>query len=105
MINREQSFDEWCDIWDMICKEQAKAQDRLLFEEMKNNKQIESPVLICNREMKYMIERALPKMFCILATDLCEKDKVYMVTDKELANNIRQNLNWVNRGKEHEINN
>ena len=96
------TFNAWDDIWDMICKEQAKAHDRLLFEEMKNNKQIEPPVLICNREIKYVIESALPKMFCILATDLCEKDKVYMVTDKAIADNIRRNLNWVNKKGEKE---
>ena len=96
------TFNAWDDIWDMICKEQAKEQDRLRFEEMKVNRQIDSPVLICNRETRRMIEKALPNMFCILATDLCEKDKVYMVTDKAIADNIRQSLNWMNRRGEKE---
>ena len=94
------TFNAWNDIWDMICKEQAKAQDKLLFDEMKANYQISEPVLICNRETKRLIENELPNRFCILATDLCG-DKVFMITDKIIAENIRQNLRYMN-GKEQE---
>ena len=93
------TFDAWNDIWDMICKEQAKAQDRLLFEEMKEKGQITEPVLICNREIRYQIESVFPNRFCILASDLCD-DKVYMVTDRAIADNIRQNLKWAEADKE-----
>ena len=91
------TFDAWKDIWDMICKEQAKAHDKLLFDELKNKQQMVEPVLICSRKIKQQIESKLPNMFCILATDLCGDDKAYMVTDKEMADNVRQNLNWMNR--------
>lgn len=92
LIKATTTFDAWNDVWDMICKEQAKAHDRLLFEEMKAKEQIIKPVLICSRKIKHQIESALPGMFCILGTDLCEDDKVFMVTDKTLAGTIRQNL-------------
>ena len=88
------------DFWDKICKEVAKSQDRLLFNEMKEKAQITKPVLICCRDMKYQIMKAFPGMFDILGTDVCEPDKVYIVTDKELANNIRKILDEVNRCKD-----
>ena len=92
------TFSAWEDIWEMICKEQAVAEDKKRLDDMIINKQIEEPVLICNRETRDIIERELPHRFCILASDLC-KDSVFMVTDRILANNIRQNLNWLKENK------
>lgn len=91
-------FNNFIDMWDEICRKNIKEHEQRLFNEMKDKQQIVSPVLICNRETKHVIESALPNMFCIIATEFCEKDKVYMVNDKTLADNIRQSLNWMNRG-------
>lgn len=85
-------FNNFIDVFNEICRKKRIETEQRIFNEMKYNQQIVSPVLICNRETKHTIERVLPNMFYILATDLCEKDKAYMVTDKELADNIR---NWI----------
>lgn len=88
------TFSALDDVWDMILKEQAIANDKMRLEDIIINKQIEEPVLICNKKTRDIIESALPHRFCILASDLCN-DSVFMVTDRILANNIRQNLNWL----------
>lgn len=87
------TFNALEDIYNLT-REQVKAEYKMIFSDMILNKYIEEPVLICNRETRDIIERELPHRFCILANDLCE-NKVYMVTDRELADNIRQNLNWL----------
>lgn len=85
-------FNNFIDELNEICRKKIIENEQRIFDEMKYNQQIVSPVLICNRETKHTIERVLPNMFCILGTDLCEKNKAYMVTDKELADNIRKSL-------------
>lgn len=51
---------------------------------------IRRAVIICNRENKYKIKQAIPEL-CVWGTDMCD-DNVYMVTDKELAENIRRGI-------------
>ena len=82
-------FDYIDDMCAKIYEEMSKAEDERIFNEMKDKGQIDKPVLICSRKIKYQIESMLPNKFCMLATDLCEDDKVYMVTDKRVADNIR----------------
>lgn len=84
--------DYFGDMWDKICEEMVKAEEERIFNEMKDKDQIDKPVLICSRKIKHQIESMLPNKFCMLATDLCEDDKVYMVTDKRVADNIRNML-------------
>ena len=43
---------EALDSWDRICEEQAKANDRLLFDEMLSKGQIKPPVIVCSRVIK-----------------------------------------------------
>ena len=83
---------EALDSWDKICEEQAKANDRLLFDEMLSKGQIKPPVIVCSRAIKKQIEAVLPGVFCLLGTDCCEDDKAYMVTDEATAEIIRQAL-------------
>lgn len=67
-----------------------KMEDFRRFEEMRTKEVIRRAVIICNRENKYKIKQAIPEL-CVLGTDVCD-DKVYMVTDKELAENIRRGI-------------
>ena len=53
--------------------------------------------------MKYVIQTALPQYdLYIVGNDACEDDKLYMITDKALADSIKQNLNVI-RGKNKEV--
>lgn len=93
-------MENYKDMLDKICEELARMEEERTFQEMKLKKQIEEAVFICSRHMKYVIQTALPQYdFYILAIDVCEDDKLYMITDKELANNIRQNLDLLKGNK------
>ena len=87
------------DIVNRLYEQQMQLNEKIAFESAKENGQITEPVLICNKEIKHQLESLLPNRFCILAADVCEKDKIYMVTDKEAINNIRQWLRWMERIK------
>ena len=76
--------------YDDILEAVQKMEDLRKFEELRKAEAIRNAVIICNRENKYKIKQAIPDL-CVLGTDVCD-DKVYMVTNKELAENIRQNL-------------
>jgi len=75
-------------IIDDIIEAVNRAKEIERFQELKEKQMIQDVVLICNRENKYKINCAIPDI-CIFGTDACD-DKVYMVTDKELAENIRK---------------
>ena len=83
----------------------AQLEEAERIKELKFKEQIEEAVFICNHHMKYAIQTALPQYdFCIVGNDACEDDKLYMITDKTLADNIRQNLNFI-KGKNEEVSN
>ena len=85
------------------CEVIAQLEEAERIKELKFKEQIEEAVFICNHHMKYMIQTALPQYdFCIVGNDACEDDKLYMITDKTLADNIRQNLNFI-KGKNEEV--
>ena len=71
-----------------------ESEEKRVFEELKEKSKIVKPVLICSKKIKYLLNVMFPNYFCILATNVCEADKVYMVTDNELADNIRESLKW-----------
>ena len=73
---------------DDIIEAVNRAEEIKRFQELKEKQMIKDVVLICNRENKYKINCAIPDI-CILGTDVCD-DKIYMVMDKELAENIRR---------------
>ena len=81
-------------IYDEMCKEVAKMMDKIAFDEARNSGKVVEPVLICNRGNKFMLHQIFRGMdLCIYGTDLCD-NKIYMVTDKELAENIREGLKY-----------
>lgn len=80
------------DILDEISKWVIENENKEAYNKMLENGQIESAVLICNRENKFRLKGVCPNL-CILGTDLCD-DKVYMVTDRTIADNIREMLKW-----------
>ena len=75
---------------DDISKAIQKMEDLRQFEKLREEEAIINAVLICNRENQFKIRQAIPEL-CVLATDFCD-DKVYMVTDKELAKYIRESI-------------
>ena len=85
------------------CEVIAQLEEAERIKELEFKKQIEEAVFICNRHTKYIIQTALPQYdFYIVGNDACEDDKLYMITDKTLADNIRQNLNVI-KGKNKEV--
>ena len=70
-------------------------EDKRIYNEMLEKEQIESAVLICNRENELKLKDIFPNL-CILGTNLCD-EKVYMVTDKRIAENIRDMMKWENK--------
>lgn len=64
-----------------------KMEDLRRFEELRIQEAIRNAVLICNRENKFKLKQAIPEL-CVLETDFCD-NKIYMITDKELAENVR----------------
>lgn len=83
---------EWGNIFDMMCEEFAKEEDKRCFNDLLSQGKIKKPVLICNRKNKALLKAIMPNSY-ILATDLCE-DKVYMVTDETIADGIREELKY-----------
>ena len=83
------------DIWDEVCKAVAEMEDARVYNEMLMKEQIERAVIICNRENKHKLKSVFPDL-CILGTDHCD-DKIYMVTDKTIAENIREMLKLENK--------
>ena len=79
------------EIYDKICKEVSKMADEQAFKEALAQEKLKDVVLVCNRENKHKLLLAIPTL-CILGTDLCD-DQIYMVTDKDMADNIRNTLN------------
>ena len=78
--------------WDEVRYKMEQAEEERVFKQIKAEKKIEPVVLICNRENKFKIlNMDLPVPVCVLGTDACD-DVIYMVTDKELAENIRARL-------------
>lgn len=88
-----EALSEWDNIavWDKICKEVAKMQEEEAFNRLKAEGKLQSPVIICSRKIGRKLKVFMPNI-CVLATDLCEDDKAYMVTDETIADNIRQYL-------------
>lgn len=85
------------ELWDNdeISKAISEMEDRRIFNEMLEREQIETAVIICNRENKFKLKGVCPNL-CILGTDKCD-EKIYMVTDKKIADNIRDMLKWENK--------
>lgn len=83
------------DSWDEVCKAVAEMEDKRIYNEMLMKEQIEAAVIICNRENKHRLKALFPNL-CVLGTDHCD-DKIYMVTDKTIAENIRESLKWENK--------
>ena len=78
--------------WEEICKAAAEMEDKRIYNEMLMKEQMETAVIICNRENKHKLKSMFPSL-CVLGTDHCD-EKIYMVTDKEIAENIRECLKW-----------
>lgn len=81
-----------CDgVLERIVREMAKAEEERRFNEWKSDGTLTKAVLVCNRENKFKLKSAMPEL-CIVGHDLCGDDEVFMITDKDLAENVRRNF-------------
>ena len=69
----------------------AKIQDKKLFQEKKSDGTIVEPVFIINPIHKGVI-RDSGLDIDVLWSDLCEKDKVFAITDKKICDNFRKGV-------------
>lgn len=74
-----------------IAREIAKAEDERRFNEWKSDGTLTKAVLVCNRENKFKLKSVMPEL-CIVGLDLCGDDEVFMMTDKDMAENARRML-------------
>lgn len=76
----------------------VKAEEELKYKELRDQGIISDVVLVMSPEHKGVIEQALYsagiKKIPIIYVDYVEIDKAYAITDKELVENIKKNLNW-----------
>lgn len=84
---------DWQEIIDMVCKMQIAEEEKKLFEEAKEKGQISEAVLMMNPKHKgqmgeflYVSGLKIP----IIWHRYVEEDKAYMITDKEIAKNVRK---------------
>ena len=82
------------DTMEEVYKAVAEMENKRIYNEMLMKEQIETAVIICNRENKHRLKELFPNL-CVLGTNHCD-DKIYMVTDKTIADNIRESLKWEN---------
>lgn len=76
------------DDFDRICEGFAEMQEQKIFKELQDNKSIEDAVLIMNPKHKDVVIKSGLKC-CILWSSLCPENTTYMVTDKQLKENIK----------------
>lgn len=84
-----------CDIdyFDIVAKEMVEANEKRIFEDYKATEQVSEAVLVMNPKYKgqmgeflYVSGLKIPVVY----GKYVEEDKVYMVTDKELAKNVME---------------
>lgn len=84
--------------WDRVRELIIKSEDERIFQQTKDEGKIEPAVLICNKENKFKLLDAFHDAnvyphISVFCTELCG-DSIYMVTDKELAQRIRDAVRW-----------
>lgn len=76
-----------------IVKAEQKLSELKAYEEHRANDDITEAVLICHPKVTNILKKAIHennlKDIPIISTPLAEKDKTYMVTDKEFIKNVR----------------
>jgi len=76
----------------------VKAEEELKYKELRDKGIISDMVLVMNPEHKGAVEQALfsagIKKIPIIYVDWVESDKVYAITDKNMVENIKNNLFW-----------
>ena len=84
---------DWQEIIDMACKIQIAEEEKKLIEEAKEKGQISEAVLLMNPKHKgqmgeflYVSGLKIP----VIWHRYVEEDKAYMITDKEIAKNVRE---------------
>ena len=84
-----------CDIdyFDIVAEKMAEANDKRLFEDYKSTEQVSEAVLLMNPKHKGQMGEFLHVSGLkvpVIYGKYVEEDKAYMITDKELAKNVRE---------------
>ena len=79
------------DYFNKVWKKFEEMQEQKFFKELQDNKNIEDAILIMNPKHKDIIIKSGLKC-CILWSSLCPENTTYMVTDEQLKENFKRNL-------------
>lgn len=88
-------FENWLNWWDDINMQEAN--DKWIFQDAKKQGKIDEIILIANPKHEGILSDALYQItgrIDVLWSSVCEEDKLYMITDKEVIKNIRENWKW-----------
>lgn len=79
-----------------IIKAEQKLAECKAYEEHRKNGDITEAVLVCHPKVANVIRNAIYKAgikkIPMLITSLAEEDKVYMITDKDVIEEVRKNV-------------
>ena len=72
-------------------KEVMDQREKEIFDQIRREGKIREAVLLCSPKNKYKLKSAVPDLF-IVGTMACDDTKVYMVTDKEWAEQMKRTV-------------
>lgn len=85
------------DKFDKILSQMSKNIEQKIFQDVKDQDKIDEVILIANLKHKGILADALYQItgrVDVVWSSVCEEDKLYMITDKEVIKNIRENWKW-----------
>lgn len=83
----------WQDIAEAVARQKQLERERELLAQMRFEEKIREVVIVCSPANKYKLKEAIPSLF-VVGSSACEDDKCYMVTDKELAEQLKKAVKW-----------
>ena len=87
-------FDDW---WNDIFEKIQEENEKQNFQNAKDQGKIDEVILIANPKHKDILSNALYQItgrIDVVWSSVCEEDKLYMITDKEVIKNIRKYWKW-----------
>lgn len=71
--------------------EEKDKREKEIFDQLRREEKIREAVLLCSPKNKFKLKSALPDLF-IVASCACDDEVVYMVTDKEWAEEMKRTV-------------
>ena len=85
------------DEFDKMLSQMNKNIEEKIFQDVKDQGRIDEVILIANPKHEGILSDALYQItgrIDVLWSSVCEEDKLYMITDKKVIKNIRENWKW-----------